>query len=263
MCTIVILRRVHPDWPLVLAANRDEYYARPAVGPQLLSESPRIIGGRDLERGGTWMGTSDGGFFVGLTNQRLSGPPVVAPRSRGEVVLRALQAGGLEATERYLSTLRPAEYNPFNLLYGDAHRLRVAYARSDADRLIIEDVPEGIHVLPNDVLDAPDLPKVRRARELAGEAARQPWPECVRGLEGLLADTALPPLEQVPEPPPGAPFTREMVRQYQALCIRTPGYGTRSSAIVALGPGRVGHYLSSDTPPCEGPFRDVAPLLYP
>ena len=67
MCTIVILRHVHSEWPLVLAANRDEFYGRPTQGPQLLSESPRVVGGRDVERGGTWMGTTDSGLFVGLT----------------------------------------------------------------------------------------------------------------------------------------------------------------------------------------------------
>ncbi len=252
MCTLLILRHVHPEWPLVLAANRDEFLARPAVGPQVLSTTPRAIGGRDVERGGTWMGATDGGLFVGLTNQRGSlGQP--APRSRGEVVLRALQAGSVEAIERYLDDLRPADFQPFHLLYGDAARLRVAYARPDAARLVREDVPEGLHVLPNDVLDAPDLPKVRRARGLAAEVARRPWPELATALARVMADHTLPSLEEVPEPS----------RRYQALCTHTPGYGTRSSAIVALAPGRVAHYLASDAPPCQGPFRDVTALLYP
>ena len=263
MCTIALLRRVHPEYPLILAANRDEVLNRPALGPHLLSESPRVVGGKDLERGGTWMGVTDGGLFVGLTNQRPTGQPVVAPRARGEVVLRALQAGSVEAIERYLDTLDAREFNPFNLLYGDAERLRVAYARPDSRHLAREDVPEGVHVLPNDVLDSPELPKVQRARGQALEVATRPWPELVRGLQALLSDTTLPLLEHMPEPPPGAPFTREQLRQYQALCIHTPGYGTRSSAIVALAPGRVAHYLASDSAPCEGAFRDVTPLLYP
>lgn len=263
MCTVVILRHVHPEWPLVLAANRDESYGRPTEGPRVLSESPRVIGGQDKERGGTWMGTTDSGLFVGLTNQRLTGPAVVAPRSRGEVVLRALQAGSVGAVERYLDTLDPSEFNPFNLLYGDAEVLRVAYARPGAGRLAREDVPPGVHVLPNDVLNSPELPKVQRARGLAREVAARPWPELVRGLQALLADATLPALEHIPEPAPGFPFSREQLRQYQALCIHTPDYGTRSSAIVALKPGRVGHYLASEGPPCEGALRDVTALLYP
>lgn len=264
MCTIVILRHVHPEFPLVLAANRDELYARPAAGPQVLSLSPRAVGGRDLERQGTWMGVTDGGFFVGLTNQRGSANLTRAPRSRGEVVLRALRAGGVEAVDRYLAGLDAREYNPFNLLYGDAAALRVAYARPDSERLHVEDVPPGVHVLPNDVLDTPALPKVARARMLAGKAARMPWPETVQALQAALADHLLP--EHAPElllEEEILPELRERLRQYQALCIHTPGYGTRSSAILALAPGRVAHYLSSDAAPCQGPYQDATPLLYP
>jgi uncharacterized protein with NRDE domain len=252
MCTLLILRHLHPDWPLVLAANRDELYARPAAGPQVLRESPRTLGGRDLERLGTWMGVTDGGLFVGLTNQKGSSVLARAPRSRGEVVLEALEAGGVEAIERYLEGLKPSEYQPFNLLYGTAEVLRVAYVRPESQRVAWEDVPRGVHVLPNDVLDSPALPKVTRARGLAESLAHTSWPELVQGLQRILADHELPDGDM-----------EEFARQYQALCIHTPGYGTRSSAIVALAPGRVAHYLSSDTAPCQGPFQDVTGLLYP
>ncbi|WP_257463403.1 NRDE family protein [Archangium lipolyticum] len=264
MCTLVILRHVHPEWPLVLAANRDESLARPAVGPQVLATSPRVVGGRDLERQGTWMGVTDGGLFVGLTNQRGSANLTRAPRSRGEVVLRALQSGSVEGVERYLEGLHPGEYNPFNLLYGNTEVLRVAYARPDAERMTSQDVPPGVHVLPNDVLDTPALPKVARARKLAEAAAGKPWPESVRALQAMLADHVLP--ERAPAVLPeeeAIPEIHERIRQYQALCIHTPGYGTRSSAIVALAPGRVAHYLASDVPSCQGTYRDVTPLLYP
>ena len=264
MCTIVILRHVHPEWPLVLAANRDEQYARPAAGPQVLSLSPRVVGGRDLERRGTWMGVTDGGLFVGLTNQRGSANLTRAPRSRGEVVMRALQAGSVEGVERYLAGLDPRELNPFNLLYGDAGTLRVAHARPDSERIRLEDVPPGVHVLPNDVLDTPALPKVARARKLAEKAAGRPWPEALQTLQAMLADHLLP--ERAPELLPeeeGLPELHERMRQYQALCIHTPGYGTRSSAIVALAPGRVAHYLAANAAPCQEPYQDVTPLLYP
>lgn len=260
MCTILILRHVHPEWPLILAANRDELLDRPSSGPRLLPGSPRIlVPGVDQARGGTWMGVTDSGFFVGLTNQRGSLAQGMAPRSRGEVVLQALRAGKMEAVERYLDTVDPSAFNPFNLLYGDAHQLRVAYARPSGT-LLREDVPEGIHVLPNDGLDSPALPKVARARLLAAEHSRRPWPELARRLQELLADHHLPPEEQLPEPPPGAPFSRALARQLQALCIHTPTYGTRSSTLVALAPGRLAHVLASEAPPCQGVFRDLGNL---
>ncbi|MCP3141028.1 NRDE family protein [Pyxidicoccus xibeiensis] len=263
MCTIVIIRQVHPEWPLVLAANRDEFYARPATGPQVLLESPRAVGGRDVERGGTWMGITNEGVFVGLTNQRGGRSQGPAPRSRGEVVLKALAAGSVEAIDRYLDTLPGDEFLPFNLLYGDARVLRAAYARRGSRQLRREDVPPGIHVLPNDMLNAPGIPKVERARLLAAEVAHRPWPELEAGLKALLADPTLPALEQLPPLADGEDLPRDFLQRLQALCIHTPLYGTRSSSIVALAPGRVGHYLASDAPPCEGPWRDVTGLLAP
>ncbi|MCP3101872.1 NRDE family protein [Myxococcus sp. K15C18031901] len=260
MCTIVILRQVHPEWPLVLAANRDELYARPATGPQVLLESPRAVGGRDVERGGSWMGVTNGGLFVGLTNQRGGQEQPLAAHSRGEVVLEALRAGSPAAIERYLDTLSGADFRPFNLLYGDATTLRVAYARPGRRLIERADVPPGIHVLPNDTLDSTLLPKVERARLLAAQVAHQPWPQLTQGLKTLLADDLLPPADQVPASlVEGLPD--DFARRLQALCIHTPAYGTRSSAIVALGPGHVGHYLVSDRAPCEGPWRDVTGLL--
>lgn len=261
MCTIIILRHVHPEWPLVLAANRDEFYARPATGPQVLLESPLAVGGRDEERGGTWMGVTHGGLFVGLTNQRGERGQGPAPRSRGEVVLKALQAGSVEAVDRYLETLPGDEFMPFNLLYGDAQRLRVAYARRTDRQLRREDVPPGVHVLPNDVLNAPELPKVERARLLTTEVAKKPWPELEAGLKAVLSDPTLPAEELIPPPGAGEDLPRDFLQRLQALCIHTPIYGTRSSAVVALAPGRVGHYLASDTPPCQGPWKDVTGLL--
>jgi uncharacterized protein with NRDE domain len=252
MCTLLILRHVHPEWPLILAANRDELYERPTTGPQLLPGSPRtLVPGLDQTRGGTWMGVTDRGFFVGLTNQRGGNAGGPAPRSRGEVVVNALRAGGIEAIERYLDTLNPADFNAFNLLYGDARALRVAYARPAQPRLLRADVPAGIHVLPNDVLDAPGLPKVERARLLAAEHARKPWPLLAHALQGLMADHHLP---------DGAPLPE---RPFQALCIHTPHYGTRSSTLLALAPERVAHCQVSQKPPCQLSFEELTGQISP
>lgn len=262
MCTLLILRHVHPEWPLILAANRDELFERPTLGPQLLPGSPRIlVPGLDQVRGGTWMGVTDRGFFVGLTNQRGGNAQGPAPRSRGEVVLAALRAGNIEAIERYLDMLDPSGFNPFNLLYGDAQALRVAYARPGDAQVAREDVPEGIHVLPNDVLNAPELPKVERARMLAAEHVRRPWPQLSRALEEVMADHHLPEQAQLPKPPPGTDYSLALAQEFQALCIHTPYYGTRSSALLALAPGRVAHCQVSDKPPCQHSFQDLTGQL--
>jgi uncharacterized protein with NRDE domain len=259
VCTVIILYRVHPRFPVVIAANRDELYARRTAPPRLLAEAPRVIGGLDRERGGTWMGATAGGLIVGITNQRSWGGARPDARSRGEVVLEALRAGSPEAVTDMLERLDPAAYNPFNLLYGDAGGLRVAYAREGG--VAIEPVPEGIRILPNDRLDSPDFAKVSRARALAELAAHRPWPDLVAPLQLALADHERPPLDQVTEPPPGSPVTRELARELQALCIHTPSYGTRSSTLVALEPGRTAHYLHADGPPCRTELADVTALL--
>ena len=264
MCTLVLLRHAHPDWPLVLAANRDERYDRPAEGLQVLLPSPLTVGGRDLQRRGTWMGVTASGFVVALTNQRGSSNLKASPHSRGDVVLDALRAASLDGVERSLAALDAREYRPFNLLYGDATTLRVAYARPESRQVRIEEVPSGVHVLSNDVLDSTALPKVARAQALAERAAHTPWPQTVELLHAMLADHHLP--DHVPELLPeerAIPGIEQAIRHYQALCIHTQDYGTRSSAVVALAPGRVGHYLASDVAPCKAPLRDVTALFTP
>src|SRR4051812_26030292 len=117
MCTILALARVHPRYPLLVLANRDELYAREASGPTVLATSPRIVGGKDLSHGGTWFAVSEHGIFMALTNQRTHGPPDFAQRSRGEVIPLALLGLSIADVESRLSALDGRAYNPFNLMF--------------------------------------------------------------------------------------------------------------------------------------------------
>ena len=90
MCTIVLLVDAHPRYPVLVAANRDEFHARAADGPRVLVPATRAVGGRDALAGGTWMGVSARGLFAGLTNQRTGEGPAPGLRSRGEVPLGVL-----------------------------------------------------------------------------------------------------------------------------------------------------------------------------
>jgi uncharacterized protein with NRDE domain len=261
MCTIIALRGLRSDFPLVLATNRDEFYARKTSGPVRLLDAPSTVGGRDLEAGGTWMGVSATGLFVGVTNQRTFVAPDRAKRSRGELVMHALSLGAADDIRRWLARVDSREYNSFNLLFGDARALFAAYGRVSEREIELAPVPEGIHVLPNDRLDAPDFIKVGRARQLLADRTQAPWDELRATLAATLADGLLPPLESLPEPPPGAMFDRALLARFAALCVRTPMYGTRSSTIVALTPGGVGHYLYADGPPDQTEFLDVSGLF--
>ncbi len=254
MCTLIILNGLPGPWPVVLAANRDEFYGRPSEAPSFISDAPPIFAGRDLRAGGTWMGVTPGGFFAGLTNQRQPAGAATDRRSRGEVVVNVLRAGDGPSARRYLEGLDPTAYNPFNLVFGDAHKLEVVYAR---DTTRFAEVPRGLHVLPNDVLNAPSFPKVIRARALLAEA-----PPAGAGLlhrvAETLADTTPP--DALPEEP-GVPYPDEVRAALHSLCVRTPLYGTRSASIVALRPGGVSRYLFADGAPDETPFVDMSAAL--
>ncbi len=239
---MIVIRDVHPDHPIIVAANRDEAYARPSTPPRVLSEGPRVVAGEDAARRGTWMGAAETGLVAGLTNFHTGAPADPARRSRGELVLGALRAGTPEAAARWLRALDPRAYNPFNLLFGDASGLFVGYGR-ELPAIDIAEVPRGVHVLSNDSLDAPSFARVAFARAEAERIATLPWPALVPALGRILADHALP--------------------GFQAVCIHTPSFGTRSSTIIAAERGRIAHYLFAAGPPCTTPYQDVTALLAP
>jgi uncharacterized protein with NRDE domain len=250
MCTIIAFHRVHPAASLVIAANRDEFYARPSAPPHLLDAERRIYGGRDLQAGGTWLGVTPDGLFVAVTNQRTMAPPDPSRHSRGELVLQALRCRALDDVRALIASLDGRTYNPFNLLFGDGRELCVAYAREQRE-IAIESFAPGVVVLANDRVGAPEYPKTHRAEELVTP------PPSLEGLEAVLADHEKPPLEASPEPPEGSRFNREFLRELQALCIHTPLYGTRSASILAINPGHTLRYLHADGPPCTTEFKDV------
>jgi uncharacterized protein with NRDE domain len=260
MCTILVLRHARDDFPLVVAANRDELYARAATGPRVLAERPRLVGGSDLARGGSWLGVTEVGMLAAVTNQRGHFPPDPSRRSRGELVVGALAHESVASARAWLATVDGRDYNPFNLLYGDAEHLEVAYARPGQRGLTFVPVPRGLHVLPNDELDATSCPKVARARERMARWAATEW-DALRGELGvLLADHSVPEPSEIEAVGSGLPLPPEQRRQLDAMCIHTPIYGTRSAWIIALRPGAVAHCLFADGPPCQAAFDPVSLL---
>jgi len=259
MCTIIAISRHHPTLPLIVAANRDEWYAREATPPQVLHDSPRVVAGKDVSAGGTWLGAAGTGLFVGLTNQRQWGPKPRRPRSRGRLVLDALSSGSVAGVHALLDASDPRELGELNLFYGDATQLHVAYGRHDAGRFVREAVGPGVHVLANDVIGSPHFPKATRAERRVAEVAKEPWDRLRPELEEVLADGSTPPLAEVPEPPAGA-VSREFARRLQAICVRTPEYGTRSATLLAIDEGGVREHLFADGAPDETRFEDVRGL---
>lgn len=156
MCLILVAWKVHPEVPLAVAANRDEFHARPAARAAFWEDRPDILAGRDLQAGGTWMGVSRGGRFAAVTNYR-GGTEPSAAESRGSLVTRYL--GGTQVPE---IAERKAVFSGFNLLASDGDTLWWLSNRdSDARRL-----PPGWYGLGNLLLDSPDVePHKQRFRE--------------------------------------------------------------------------------------------------
>ncbi len=249
MCTIAILLQTIDGAPLVIAANRDEMYARPTRPPELLA--PGVAGGVDVLSGGTWLAIRRDGRFAAVTNQRVMAPPPAGLRSRGLVVRDLAMT---DDPAGFVAELDPARYASMNLVWGDATAVSVAYLRRDG-RKMIEALPAGVHVLCNDRLGAPGFP---RGERLAAAIAAMPqaWPDMLPALQTALADHT----HDAPEPSHLPP---DVARALTATCIHTPAYGTRSSALVAIRPGETFAYLHADGPPCVAAFTDQRRLLEP
>jgi uncharacterized protein with NRDE domain len=257
MCTIIVRHRMD-DWcSTIVASNRDEFYDRTATGPTVLRSDPLIVGGRDAQEGGTWFGLTREGLFVGLTNQRTFTTRDDSLRSRGGLVLDVLGTGSFEGVTAYLRRLDPATYNGFNLIFGDGERVCAAYGRRAAREVEFETLGRGVHVLCNDRIGSPEFPKANRARERVLAVRSESWPRIKSELAEVLADGSLPDPSEVPPVPPGAPFDQDVARYLQAICVKTPVYGTVSSTLAAVSPGRVEQYWFADGAPSETRFEDV------
>ncbi len=160
MCLLIAYSRVVPGAPLVLAGNRDELFSRPAVPMTVLAEAPRILGGRDLVAGGTWMAVGEQGVIAALTNRPPRAPgAAMALRSRGALPLQLVRhTCARDAVEAFVREVDPREYNPCWLLVGDRDSLFYLEV-SDAIRPGSRELEPGLHILENRPLDAPS-PKV-------------------------------------------------------------------------------------------------------
>jgi uncharacterized protein with NRDE domain len=260
MCTIIVRHGID-DWcATIIASNRDEFYERPASGPRVLRGDPRVVGGRDEREGGTWFGLTPDGFFAGLTNQRNFGARDDNLLSRGGLVVDVLATGSLERAKRFLAGIDPRRYNDFNLIIGDGAQLCVAYGRRGAAEIDIEALSAGVHVLCNDRLGSPEFPKADKARERVASIPAAPWHELRGSLAEVLADRSLPDPAEVPSLPSDAPFDREVARRLQAIYVETPVYGTVSSTLAAVSPGRVHQYQFTDALPTAAGFEDMVEL---
>ncbi|AXS79914.1 NRDE family protein [Dechloromonas sp. HYN0024] len=218
MCLIVVGWRVDPDYPLVVAANRDEFYARPTAALARWPDAPQVIGGLDLQAGGTWLGISESGRFAAVTNVREPGM-AQGPKSRGALT-RSFLTGTLAAGD-YASQIDGTQYSGFNLLLGDGETLVYCSNRDGPPRPLAP----GIYGLSNHLLDSP-WPKLLAARQRFAEAL--PRLPDQSAFFDLLADQTIVADENLPRT--GVPI--EWERLLSAIFVKSENYGTRASTVL-------------------------------
>ena len=225
MCLIYVAWRCHPRHRLVVAANRDEYHARPAAPAHWWDDAPGVLAGRDLEAGGTWLGITSGGRFAALTNYRGPAPYRGGTRSRGVLVSEFLT--GNERAPDYLRriTVQGHRYDGFSLLAMDGDTLAFASNRS---RGVVRLDP-GVYGLSNHLLDTP-WPKVTEGKAALERLLDAPE---VR-VPDLLALLAVGDARHVEAP--GADNGADLGRmQWRSSRFILGGdYGTRTSTVVLL-----------------------------
>ena len=238
MCLIAFAWRSHPRYRLVLAANRDEYFGRPAAQAGFWDDHPSVLAGRDLEAGGTWLGITLDGRFAALTNYRNPADKKTGAPSRGALVADFLT--GKTSSQEYVQLVekRAADYNGFSLLVGDVASMFFFSNRGERAAR----VAPGVHGLSNHLLDTP-WPKVERAK--AGLAALLDGPFDSEALFGLLNDTGRAAGSELPS----TGVSLELEERLSAIRIlAVGGYGTRCSTALCLGEdGRIEFHERSYT----------------
>jgi uncharacterized protein with NRDE domain len=248
VCTLAIYFQTNAPFPVVVAANRDEFYARPARPPARLADDPWVVGGCDERAGGTWLGVNACGLVAGVLNRRSTTAPDPTRRSRGLLCLEALRQPSVRAA-RALAHREDAQlYNPFNLLIAAPDAACVIGNRSG--QMLETPLPPGLHLLTNLELDDPECPRIAKSYGLFEEAqedlAEEGLDRFLIRLRSILSDHSTPLDPRAPLPP-------------NNLCVHTEHFGTRSSTVLLYSAReqrfRMWHAAG---PPCQVDYAEVA-----
>lgn len=248
MCVILFSYQPNTSTPLVLGANRDEFFNRPTAAAHFWDDNSSILAGRDLQAGGTWLGITQSGRFTAITNVREPGVVVDNPRSRGELTKNYLM--GTQTPLGYLNNIieHQHRYAGFNILVGEFSGINSLYYLSNRGEGI-QELSAGTYGLSNHLLDSP-WPKVidgkaelRSRLQKAGTDHGQ--------IRQILENPALADDHRLPET--GVDYERE--KALSAMFIALPDYGTRTSTVITMNNGEVlfseqNYLASSDGQPC-------------
>lgn len=221
MCVLFIALNTHPQYPLIICANRDEFHYRPTEPAHFWPPEKNILAGKDLQEGGTWFGVNKQGQVAGVTNLRVSLSPPTAMRSRGELTTRALSSGSLICPNWLIEHCD--NYQPFNLVFGQSSGL---YCFNSIKRETVK-LTDGFHAISNGALD--DIwPKMAKGQLALETLIKQSSNFDVQSLIQLMQDDSLPLDNELPDTGVGLEWERRLA----AIYIRHPDYGTRSTSIL-------------------------------
>ncbi len=250
MCTLALYFQLFDGLPLLVAANRDEHYDRPSAEPAVVNTTPRILAGRDLRAGGTWLGVNAHGLLVGILNRRANGAalPPLSLRSRGQLCLDLLThdsaakaAAALEADKH--------RYNPFTVMFADQSNAFAAY--NNGHKIETRRLDAGLHVFSSAAESdtrsfKADRAQIRFAKTSTDQGTGGPPASWVAPLKKVLSDHTIENDAQDPG---------------DAICVHRRDSGTVSSSIVALAAAACRFEMfHCPGPPCENEFRGALVL---
>ena len=224
VCTLALYFRCFDAYPMVVAANRDEHFDRPSAPPALMDDEPKIIAGKDLRAGGTWLGVNDAGVMVGILNRRINGDalPATVARSRGALCMELLQLDSANAARQRIDADR-YRYNPFTIVFADKQNAYIAY--NDDPKIITQVLQPGLHVFSSAADFDLNSAKAKRAHERfaslmnpLSENDTQPK-QWLAALQYILSDHSLGDGSDNPG---------------DAICVHREASGTVSSSVIFL-----------------------------
>jgi uncharacterized protein with NRDE domain len=225
---ILLACKTHPDFSLIIAANRDEFFERPTLPAACWTDNADVIGGRDLEKGGSWLAAARGGRLAAVTNFRDPNRQKAGSRSRGLLISDYVSSE--QTPDAFLRELQSQldRYDGFNLIVADP---RGAFHFSNIDNAVTELQP-GVHGISNHLLNTP-WPKVERGKAAMTGLLRQPSERLVDGLFAALLDAEVPHDADLP----ATGLSLDWERRLSTVFIKGSAYGTRASTVVLMDYG--------------------------
>jgi len=226
MCLILFALNQHPKYKIVIAANRDEFFERPTLNANYWAENNSVLGGRDVQSGGTWIGLNKNGRFIAITNYRDPNNAISNAKSRGDLSKKFLLQNDDVPTFLSDVSINKAQYNGFNLLLSDdAFDTLYHYSNiSDQPNKIID----GIHGLSNHLLDTP-WPKIQSGRDFFSNIIQSESIDMYKLVEMLRNDKKAP-----DDLLPRTGISSDLEKNLSSVFISIKGYGTRCSTVVLV-----------------------------